>query len=118
MNKEQLPEGAITPPPFCAEHIAKIVKVGRYKDNDTWRALCIVSLLTMFQGATVTPSVQKKLDGKIERISELKCLACCLPVKFESLLHVLRQGKEKADLGDIKRLGEKWIQEAKNGEVL
>jgi len=94
-------------PPLCDRHAARLVKETGYGPNDTWRALMIATQIALFQAATVTPSVQRKLKGKIEGMTDLGCLACRLPGRFQKII----QTAKGRDLGEIKKLGEGWIKQ-------
>lgn len=106
MNEEK---PLITLPQLCPKHQTQLVKDTKYGPNDAWRALMIASQIALFQAGSVTVSVQKKLDGNIELMSTLGCLACRLPHRFEQ---IIREGRSH-DLGKIKNLGERWVKEAK-----
>ncbi len=99
-------------PDMCQRHQAELVRAAKYKQSDAWRALIIVAQLALFQGATVTDSVYKKIEGQIERISELGCLACRLPHRWQKILRASRS----REIGDIKALGESWVFAAKKPE--
>lgn len=90
-------------PEMCQRHQHKLVHGAGLGPNDVWRVLILVAQIALFQGATATPSVHKRLEGNIENITKLGCLACRLPGKFEL---ILRKG---ADFTAIKAMGESWV---------
>lgn len=99
-------------PQMCQRHQARLVKNAKFAPTDAWRALVIVAQIALFQAAAATPSIQKKLGGKIEKLSELGCLACRLPGRFDTLINVAKS----RDVGAIKRLGESWLAAAMKKE--
>lgn len=91
--------------PLCKNHRSELLRKAKYRPTDPWRALEICAGIAMFQGATATPTVWKKLDGDVYGIEKLGCLACRLPAKWAELLRVAKS----RDLGEIKKLGELWL---------
>lgn len=96
-------------PNMCDRHQSRLVRAAKYSRSDPWQSLVVCAQIALFQGLTVTPSAQKKLDGDLTRIGELGCLACRLPGRFDS---ILRTATKSRDLGEIKALGESWVKSA------
>jgi hypothetical protein len=100
-------------PPFCPRHQHEIVHEAGYKETDPWRVLMVAAQIAMFQGATSTPSVHKRLGGDVSKIGTLGCFACRLPNKWGQVI-----AAAKISLATVKALGDGWIEEAnKNGGV-
>jgi len=98
----------IEPSHMCQLHQRLLVQQAGYSEQDTWRALIIVSQIVLFQGATCDPATHEKLGGDITRIRELGCLACYKPDRFGEIV----EAAKTHDLGVIKALGLRWIAEA------
>lgn len=99
----------ITLPDMCDKHQSLLVHQAGYTDNDPWRALIIVSQVALFQAATCDPKTHKRLENEITNINRLGCLACYKPDAFGEVVEAAKQH----DLGAIKRLGERWLEEHK-----
>ena len=105
------PGSEIKIPEFCYRHAHEIVHSAKFKPDDQWQALLIISNVAMFQGASATPSVWKKIDGDASRFTGLGCLACCLPFKYRAVLTHIRRPQTKDDLlTGLKQLGMKWVE--------
>jgi hypothetical protein len=107
MSEEERP--VIRVPDLCYKHYYELVHTAKFTKTDPWGALTVIANAAMFQGATATQTVWNKLEGDVTRITELGCLACRLPHRFKKVLEVAKT----RDLGKIKELGEKWVNEAK-----
>lgn len=106
-NSEALSEPQVMLAPFCERHRFELVKRARYGQSDPWRVLIVMAQIAMFQGATATPSVHKRVSGDVEKIEELGCLACRLPHKWDHLLDAAKDSLTK-----VKSLGESWVRAA------
>lgn len=106
--KSGIPEGALMMPPMCDKHQYLLCQQAGYKESDPWRALIIVSQLALFQAMTADPKIYERVHGKVECIAELGCHACCKPDAFGEIV----EAAKTHDLGAIKKLGEKWVQES------
>lgn len=97
-------------PSFCDKHLSALVHGSGYGPHDAWQALAVVSQIALFQIATSLPSIQRRLDGKIERIEEIGCFACRLPSAFKSIVRLGKDGKGSAEpFSRIKAFGESRI---------
>lgn len=96
-------------PDMCQKHQFLLVKQAGYAESDPWRALVLASQIALFQAATVDDRTHKRLGGDITRLSEIGCLACYKPDAFGEVV----EAAKSRDLGVIKKLGEKWIANAK-----
>ncbi len=95
-------------PDMCKTHLALLVHQAGYGPNDTWRAVIIAAQIALFQAATCDPRIQKESGGEVENLTKLGCLACQKPDSFGEIV----EAAKTHDLGNIKRLGERWISEA------
>ena len=68
----------------------------------------IVINAAMFQGVSTEQKIWKRVGGDVTRFSELGCLACLSPGRFDT---VLNEAKKKG-IGGVKALGEKWVMES------
>lgn len=102
MNKEQT---FINVPVLCDTHRFLLIRQARYKETDPWMALEVAAQIALFQAATVYPGTHEKIGKDITRVSELGCLACYRPDAFGEIVEIAK----KHDLGLIKELGEKWL---------
>ena len=109
MSKEQ---PKINIPELCKLHHKVLVRDAGYSESDSWRSLTIATQIALFQTVTSDKSIMKKLKGNIEKLPRIGCLACCKPDAFGKILEVAKTH----DIGKIKELGEKWIQEASKKE--
>ena len=103
-------ERPIKVPDICQKHQWLLVKQANYNEKDPWRALMIATNLVLFQAATCNPETFRKLKDNIHDIASLGCLACYQPDKFGEIVAAIGTSH---DLGKIKALGEKWINEGK-----
>lgn len=101
---EKITDPQIMLAPLCQRHAAEIVRRAKYSQSDKWRVLIVMAQIALFQGATATPSVQKRIEGNVERIEELGCLGCRLPNKWEQVVQAA-----KVSLPAVKALGESWV---------
>lgn len=100
------PTGTINVPDMCKLHQTLLVQQAQYTRDDAWRALIIMAQIALFQAATADPHFHERIDGKLERIGEVGCLACFKPDAFGEIVEA---AKNKNDTGAIKRLGESWV---------
>ena len=100
-------------PNMCPMHQWLLVDQAGYGPDDVWQALIIVSQIALFQAATTDPRIQRELEGDIEKLPALGCLACQKPDAFGTIV----EAAKSHDLGDIKRIGERWVSEASKGEA-
>lgn len=92
-------------PDMCQTHQWLLVKQAGYSENDAWRALIIVSQITLFQAVTCDGETHKRIAGDITRLPELGCLACYKPDVFGEVV----EAAKSHDLGKIKMIGERYI---------
>jgi len=98
----------ISMPQMCDRHQQLLVHQAGYSEKDPWRALIVVTQIALFQATTCDPKTAVRIGGDVSRLSELGCLACNKPDSFGEIV----EAAKSRDLGDIKALGEKWINEA------
>lgn len=92
-------------PDMCQKHQSLLVHQAGYKETDPWRALIIMSQITLFQASTADPNLHKKLGGNIENIKNMGCLACFKPDVFGEIV----EAAKSKDTGAIKKLGESYL---------
>lgn len=94
-------------PELCREHQSMLVHEAGYAESDPWRALTIATQIALFQAVTCDPRGHAAMGGKIENVSSLGCLACRRPDSFGEIVETAKAH----DLGAIKALGERWVNE-------
>lgn len=108
-----MPENpVIQMPQMCNKHQSLLVQQLGLTQADPWRAHIIVAQIVLFQATTAHPSTWEKVDGKVERIPELGCLACFRPDSFGEIIEAMRTGGISA----AKALGERYAKEG-GGEI-
>jgi len=102
------PESRITLPDLCYPHFHQLVHEAGFHKTDPWQALVAVTQIALFQAVTADDATYPLINGLVENIPTLGCLACFKPDAFEALVHVAKSH----DLGAVKRLGESWVKKA------
>ena len=91
-------------PDMCQLHQHLLVKQAGYSPDSPWRSVIIAAQIALFQATTADPTTYERIDGRIERLAELGCLACYKPDAFGEIV----EAAKTHDLGVIKVLGESW----------
>lgn len=104
--------------PLCNTHQALLVRQCQYGPQDPWMALLIATQIALFQGASCDPKVYAELNGQVERMPELGCLACCKPDLFGQLIDAVQRAPRDAHIRTIKELGEGWVDATNQGKGL
>lgn len=97
-------EPRITLPDMCQLHQTLLVRQAGYGPADPWRSLVIGVQIALFQAVTADEATYVHIDGLVENIPKLGCLACFKPDAFGELV----EAAKSHDLGAVKRLGESW----------
>lgn len=95
-------------PEMCKKHQSLLIHQANYSKSDSWQILIVATQVALFQKASCDTTTHKKLDGDINKISTLGCLACYSPDAFGEIVEVAKSH----DLKKIKELGEKYVKEA------
>ena len=100
---------------MCQKHQFLLVNQLNYSEDDPWRALLVVSQITLLQAVTCDPKTHEKIGKDITNISTLGCLACYKPDAFGEIV----DAGSKGGIAAIKELGEKWVTDTnkKNSEA-
>lgn len=93
-------------PEMCQTHQSLLVHQALYAETDPWQALIVMANVALFQGASADPKIHAECQGDITHISKLGCLGCRKPDLFGEIV----EAAKTHELGDIKTLGEKWVQ--------
>ena len=101
-----VPKNAVMLPELCPTHRVLLVKQTGYGPSDPWQALELMTQVALFQAATCDSRVYEEAQGEIKNFSRLGCLACRKPDAFGSIVDVMQR---TGDLGEIKKLGESWV---------
>ncbi len=109
MNEHEQPR--ITVPQMCQLHQRLLVDQLEIGPDGPWRSHILVAQITLFQATTAHPSTYKQIDGDVQRIEELGCLACFRPDAFGEIIQAFQQG----GIGAVKALGEKYVTKPKQG---
>lgn len=98
----------ITIPDLCALHLRLFVHGAGIVESEPWRAFVVAAQIALFQATTLDKTAHERMGGQIERLPDVGCLACFKPDAFGEIVEVAKA----KDIGAIKQLGERWINEA------
>lgn len=98
---------------LCKNHSSLLVHGAGYAKTEPWQALIIAAQIALFQAATLNPRTHERTEGDLANLHRLGCLGCLSPAHFGEIVEVAKQ----KELGAIKRLGERWVEEAKRQEA-
>lgn len=98
---------------MCQTHQYLLVHQAGFTETDPWRALIIMAQIALFQAATTDPQLHERTGGDITRVGEIGCLACFKPDAFGEVV----EAAKSPDRGAIKRLGESYLERAKERGV-
>lgn len=113
---KERPQSGVMVSPLCARHLAELLKRCGHGPQDPWQSLIVAAQVAMFQGVTADDEIREKLEGMVERIGELGCLACCRPALFSQLIDRANGAAHKSlYIGAIRALGLEWVEGAATG---
>lgn len=98
---------------MCLTHRQLLISQLEFFPVDPWQILEIVTQVTLFQSITADNTCCSQLNGNIEDVCTLGCMACRKPDIFGKIIEEASKCRKKVDkITAIKNLGLKIVEDA------
>lgn len=98
---------------MCLTHRQLLISQLEFFPTDPWQILEIVTQVTLFQSISVDDICYSQLNGNIENVRTLGCMACKKPDIFGKIIEEASKCRKKVDkITTIKNLGLKIVEDA------
>lgn len=104
------PQKQIKAPQMCEKHRALLIHGTKFKKNDPWQILEVVSTIVLLQAASSQKVTHDKIGDDFTKIETIGCLACWCPDVFSKIVRMVKGQKKVEQFAPmLKKYGESFL---------